>query len=234
MATRQKLEETGERLRLLSRQLNHIQERERRHIACELHDEIGQLLTGVKLLLSPRDGKPAGDGCTERALELVDELITRVQALSLDLRPSILDDLGLLPALLWRFDWIAERSSLRVQFHHSGIAERRFAADVETVVYRAIQEALTNAARHAGVDEVQVEVTAIESEIRLSIADQGAGFDPRRVLAAYTSNGLSGIRERVRMLNGIFSLEAAPGSGTRLSATLPLQEPALEAPLCSA
>jgi signal transduction histidine kinase len=212
-----------ERLASLSRQLVEVQERERRHIACELHDEIGQTLTGLRIMLQLLDvstPEAARQGLGE-AQALVGDLLARVRDLSLNLRPTMLDDLGLLPALLWHFDRYQAQTGVVVAFRQTGL-EGRFNATIETAVYRLIQEALTNVARHAGVAEVQVQVWCDAETIRVEVVDHGRGFDVAAQLQAHDSCGLLGMRERADLLGGRFALDSAPGQGTCLSAEFAL------------
>jgi PAS domain S-box-containing protein len=214
-----------ERLQSLSHRLVDLQEAERQHIARELHDEVGQLLTGLRLALESSTRLPSDTirASLSEASVMVNELIARVRELSLDLRPAMLDDLGLLPALLWHFERYTAQSNVRVNLEHTGL-ERRFPPAVETAAYRIVQEALTNVARHAGVSEVTVRVWAQEGTLGVQIRDEGSGFDPDVVLAGETSCGLAGMRERVTLLGGQLVLDSAPGAGTRLTAELPLSE----------
>lgn len=226
-----------ERLQALSRRLLEVQEGERRHIARELHDEIGQHLTGLKLLLESvgRNG-PNFMTRLEEAHKLVEDLVTRVREMSLDLRPAMLDDLGLLPSFLWLFDRYTTQTGVRVDFEHSGL-EGRLPQDVETAAYRIVQEALTNVARYAGVPEVLVRASAEDSTLRLHVIDRGSGFQPEGALAGRLTSGLAGIRERVLLLGGELIIDSAPGTGTRLRAALPLLDGAgveEESVVCSA
>ena len=205
----------GERMRLAAVLL---EEAERRHIAKELHDEVGQSLTALKLRLQVADA-------SEQVLQargLVDELLTRVSNLSLDLRPAMLDDLGLLPALVWLFERYASQTGVQVQFAHAGL-EGRVSPIVETAGFRIVQEALTNVARHAGVTTVDVRVWRDGRALSVQVADGGKGFDVDAALAAGRSSGLSGMRERASALGGALAIESA-GDGTRLTAELPLPE----------
>ena len=183
-----------DRLRALSRRLAEVRETERRHLARELHDEIGQLLTGLKLVLqmSPASGVDKG-GASDEALALVDELLARVRGLTLSLRATMLDDLGLLPALRWHFEHYTTQTGVRVMFKHVGLDERRLDAEIETAAYRIIQESLTNVARHAGVDEVTVRIWADQNTLGVQIEDRGSGFDVDSMLAQSVSSGLAGI-----------------------------------------
>jgi signal transduction histidine kinase len=213
-----------ERLQTLSRQLLEVQEAERRHIARELHDEVGQALTGLKLLLDMSTRLPADEFTASlgEAQALVNELMALVRDLSLDLRPAMLDDLGLPPALLWHFDRYSAQIHVHVTCKHSGLEGRRFAPEVETAAYRIVQEALTNVARHAGVDQVTVRLWADQDMLGMQIEDQGTGFDPEAALAASDTTGLAGMRERAMLLGGQLTLESAPGAGTHVTAELPL------------
>lgn len=134
-----------------------MQERERRAIARDLHEAIGQQLTALKLVLDGADPNRPGERRSrlEPARAIAQEVIGRVRDLSLELCPSLLDDFGLVPALAWHVERFGARCGVRVRFEHEGLAPR-YAADVETAVYRIVQEALTNVARHAEVDEVEV------------------------------------------------------------------------------
>ncbi|MGH7375595.1 MAG: sensor histidine kinase, partial [Candidatus Rokuibacteriota bacterium] len=210
------------RLQGLSGRLMEVQEAERRHLARELHDEIGQLLTGLRLTLDVPEPAPAST--RERlaqAQALVEELLDRIRLLSLDLRPSILDDLGLLPALLGHAERYTSQTKIQVHLEHSGL-DRRFPPETETAAYRIVQEALTNVARHGRVDEVMVRLWATDEILGVQVEDHGEGFDPRMVLQAGRSGGLAGLRERAALLNGHLTVETEPGRGVRLTAEVPL------------
>jgi PAS domain S-box-containing protein len=225
--TKHKLEEYAERLQALSRRLLEVQEQERRYLARELHDEIGQLLTGLQLSLQASgrlDGPEAGQYLRE-SQKLVRELALHVRDLSLRLRPTMLDDLGLLPALLWLFDSYTARTQIQVAFQHSGLDER-LGPDVETAAYRIVQEALTNVARHAQVSEVGVRAFRDNGSLHLQIEDHGPGFDVAVHQNSGRSAGLSGMHERAALLGGRLGVESGPGIGTRVSAVLPIGETA--------
>jgi len=210
------------RLQGLSGRLMEVQEAERRHLARELHDEIGQLLTGLRLTLDlPEPPSAAVRERLGQAQILVEELLDRIRALSLDLRPSILDDLGLLPALLGHVERYTSQTKIRVHLEHSGL-DRRFPPETETAAYRIVQEALTNVARHGRVDEVTVRLWATDEILGVQVEDHGEGFDPRMVLGAGRSGGLAGLRERAALLNGHLTVETEPGRGVRLTAEVPL------------
>lgn len=214
-----------EELRRLSHRLVEVQECERRNIARELHDEIGQLLTGLKLVIEIGMRLPAeelGEHC-RKAQSLVNELMTHVRDLSLDLRPAMLDDLGLLHALLWHFERYKAQTGIAVKFAHTGIEAQRLNPEIETAAYRIVQEALTNVARHAGVDEVRINASADAESLNLQITDHGKGFDVQNSLAAGQSSGLAGMRERAQLLGGRLAIESGVGEGTTICALLPLE-----------
>jgi PAS domain S-box-containing protein len=211
-----------EHLQRLSCQLVQVQEAERRQIARELHDEIGQMLTGLKLNLE-MDARLRSD--TERinlqeALSLINDLIIHVRELSLNLRPAMLDDLGLLSTLLWHFERFSGLTHVKVVFEHTRL-ERRFSYEVETTAYRIVQEALTNVARHAGVDEVTVRLWATSESLGIQVIDQGRGFSSDTAHNGFSTGGLAGMTERVTLLGGHLDIEST-SQGTGLTAELPL------------
>ena len=215
------LKKSTEQLKTLSRRLMEVQELERRNIALELHDEIGQVLTGLKLTLDLSTTLPAAElnDSLAQARGLVNELMARVRKLSLDLRPAMLDDLGLLPTLLWHFENYTARTNVRVNFKHSGLEKQRFAPEVETAAYRMVQEALTNVARHANVSAATVRVWIDQQILSIEVADAGQGFDLNPTVARQTS-GLAGMHERATLAGGQLKIESRVGAGTRLLAEL--------------
>ncbi|MGH9940932.1 MAG: PAS domain S-box protein [Pyrinomonadaceae bacterium] len=214
------LRESADRLQTLSRRLIEVQEAERRSLALELHDEFGQILTGLKLTLEMCERLPAGEAraYTRQAQALVNDLMARARKMSLDLRPATLDHLGLLSALLSHIKQYGAQTQVRVEFKHSGLEGQRFPAEVETASYRIVQEALTNVARHAESSEATVFVWADPHGLTIQIEDQGKGFDTETALAAGHTSGLAGMRERAALLGGHFTIESGPGKGTRLTA----------------
>jgi len=215
----EKLRDYASRLQDLSRRLMEVQEQERRHFARELHDEVGQALTGLNLALEAVARLPTEqlrDGLAN-AQALAKETTAQVRELSLRLRPSMLDDLGLRPALLWHFNRYSTQTGVKVHFQVTGL-DSRLPAEVETAAYRMLQEALTNVARHAGVGEVDVHVRHEGAELFLEVEDKGVGFDAAAVRG---TSGLSGMYERATLLGGQLTIESQPGAGTRLIATLP-------------
>jgi two-component system sensor histidine kinase UhpB len=133
----------------------------------------------------------------------------------------MLDDLGLLPTLLWHVERYSTQTGVQVSFTHHGLEGRRFPAEVETAIYRIAQEALTNVARHASVEEVAVRAWADRNTLSLEVRDEGSGFDPAVALAATATTGLAGMRERAALLGGQLVVESAPGKGTSVRAVFP-------------
>jgi signal transduction histidine kinase len=217
------LREQHEQLQILSRRLVEVQEAERHTIARDLHDEVGQVLTGLSLALElvarqPPEHAPAR---LEHAQRLVNELIVRVRDMSMQLRPPMLDDLGLLPALLWYFERFREQTGIQIIFKHSGL-EQRFSDDIEITVYRVVQEGLTNAAKYAGVSEAVVRLLVGRTHLDVQIEDKGCGFDAHEALHNPATSGLSGMRERTRLLGGDLQIDTEPGRGSCLTVYLPL------------
>jgi len=224
-----------DQLRDLSRRLVEVQEQERNRVARELHDQIGQILTGLKLLIDMAVRSPSSSvrSSLGEAQALVNDLMAKVHDMSLDLRPSMLDDLGLIPTLLWHFERYTAQTNVKVAFRH-GRSIGRFPTEVETTSYRIVQEALTNVARHAGVDQVEVRLLTADSALVIEIKDNGGGFDAKAVLTSGASRGLIGMRERAALLGGVLTVASTPGEGTCLRAELPLHEPGRNNPGSSA
>ncbi|MBF6614975.1 MAG: PAS domain-containing protein [Chloroflexi bacterium] len=213
-----------EDLRKLSSRLLVAQEDERRHIARELHDEIGQYLTGLRFMLeklsTSSEQQEGTEGQIAPSLEVLSDLTERVRNLALDLRPTMLDDLGLLHALLWYVQRYQTQTGIEVSFHHMGL-EGRLPTDVETAVYRVVQEALTNVARHSESRQVTLQLFS-DGQVTAVIEDQGKGFDVAEAFARHTSTGLSSMRERVALVGGEFSAESSPGRGTTIIVNIPI------------
>jgi PAS domain S-box-containing protein len=217
-----------ERLEALSQRLLKALENERRFIARELHDQIGQSLTAVKLNLESLRAGPRGRGDQafplNESIEIVEQLMETVRSLSLELRPSALDDLGLAAALRWYADRQARRAGFAVRVRTQLPAER-LASELETACFRVAQEAITNVARHAGARRVELDARTENGTLALTIRDDGRGFDvaaARRGTSADGSIGLDGMEERVRLLSGDFQIDSHPGRGTTVRARFPL------------
>jgi signal transduction histidine kinase len=212
------VEESRLRLAALSERLVDVQEAERRDIARELHDEVGQLLTGLLFRIAGHGG--GGGSPEDEMTAIVNDVISRVRDLSMNLRPPMLDDLGLLAALTWQVDRFETQTGIHVEFRHADL-DRRFDPQVEITTFRFVQEALTNVARHAGVGRAKVDVWAVAESVGARIEDEGRGFDVGPALVA-RSGGLNGMRERSRLAGGSVDIDSQPGRGTRLSLELPL------------
>ncbi len=225
----QQVSESQKRLQSLSQRLVEIQENERWRLARELHDEIGQVLTSLILVLEMiknscqhRDTNPDEiSGKLENAQEMVNYLLKQVRELALDLRPGLLDDLGLLPTLLMHFERYQQQTQIQVNFKHSGI-DRRFSGEIETTVFRIIQEALTNVARHAKVNQVDVRLWLEINALHIQVQDDGIGFDANQILTSNESIGILGMQERVGICGGRMEIESQPGLGTCLTTELPV------------
>ncbi len=210
-------------LRDLSHGLVGAHEDERRKLSRELHDHVGQMLTALRMSLSRAERAAASDhrdGAFADARALVDELLQTVRDLALGLRPSMLDDFGLTPALEWLVRDTQRRSKLAVRLSVTGPAAT-LSDEARTCVYRIVQEALTNCVRHAEARHVDVNVRVDGSEVVVEVSDDGRGMpagEQRRGL------GLVGLEERARELRGTLQVQTVPGQGTRLRARLPLLE----------
>ncbi|MFV9504255.1 MAG: PAS domain S-box protein [Oscillochloridaceae bacterium umkhey_bin13] len=218
--------ESRARLQALSERLVETQEEERRHLARELHDEIGQSLTGLNLVLTIGHNLPHQQLYAQltEAQRQVATLITQVRHRSLDLRPAMLDELGLYAALNWYLERYRSQTGIQVVAVLSQL-DQRFPPVVELTAYRIVQEALTNVARHAGVFEAHLVLWVAGNQLLIEVSDNGVGFDPPSVLRAHRSSGLAGMRERTALLGGELTIDAALGAGTRLLANLPLIRP---------
>jgi signal transduction histidine kinase len=225
----------AESLRLMSQQLVRAQENERRHIARELHDEVGQSLTAALLnlqVLSSLTDLEELPARLDDSLNLIDRVLQQVRTLSLNLRPALLDDLGLAPALRWLVSRQSERAGFGVQFN-ADFMDERFAADIEITCFRAVQEAITNIVRYAQAQCVTVELLKPDDQLYVRIRDDGIGFDVAAALqrAAHGhSMGLLSMQERVLLLGGRMRIESAPGQGSMIEVRLPLELPIAAVP----
>jgi signal transduction histidine kinase len=223
-----KRKEYSRKLQVLSRRLVEAQETERRNIARELHDEIGQALTVMQLNLQAMLLSPGTEVVSPRlneSLEVVERVLEQVRDISLDLRPSILDDLGLEPALRWYTERQAALVELRVEFHADRL-EQRLDSMIETECFRVAQEALTNVVRHAQAKAVTVELRKEDGQLHLRVRDDGVGFDvvPIRDQAMRgASLGLLSMEERASLAGGGLEFKSNPGKGTEVHAWFPLK-----------
>jgi len=206
-------------LQELSAKLVRAQEEERRKLSRELHDEIGQSFSAVLMEaenLLDLEPAPEVHQRLEAIRAVAEKGVNEIRNMALLLRPSMLDDFGLVPALDWQARETAKRTGMRVQV--SSEVPDELPEEHKTCIYRVVQEALNNCARHAQASTVQVAVRSESSQIQLSVQDDGTGFDTARVRGM----GLLGMEERVRHLGGTFEIDSKPGLGTRLEVKLPL------------
>jgi len=208
------------------------QEDERRRIARELHDEIGQGLSALVLQLSAAEGTLRPEADPVRAqLEAIraqtSSMIEDVRRLMLDLRPAVLDDLGLIPAIRWCAESHLTPAGVGLRIAVSGLDEHeRLPHRIELVAFRLAQEAITNVVRHAGARHVTVSLARAGDTLEVVVEDDGRGFDvePLAVPDEGRGWGLAGMRERVALLGGTLSVTSRPQSGTRVSAAIPVEE----------
>jgi PAS domain S-box-containing protein len=215
-------------LQVLSRRLVDAQETERRNIARELHDELGQTLTVAQLNLQALLQSPGTDALTPRltdSLEAVARALEQVHDISLDLRPSMLDDLGLEPALRWYTERQAGLVELKVKFHADRL-EQRLDSVIETECFRVAQEALTNVVRHAQAKAVMVELRKQDGQLHLRVRDDGIGFEVAAIrdkAVRGASLGLLSMEERAALAGGGLEFKSSPGQGTEVHAWFPLK-----------
>jgi signal transduction histidine kinase len=215
------------KLRQLTRQIITAQEEERKEISRELHDEVVQTLVGINVELAAL-GKGASVGLRTlkekiaRTQRLVENSVNAVHRFARELRPAVLDDLGLIPALHAYSKSLSERKKINIQMTAFGGVEAMGTAK-RTVLFRVAQEALTNVARHAHATQVKMSITEISGAIRMEINDNGKSFAVEKTLSAKSQNrlGLIGMRERVEMVGGKLAIESSPGHGTTVRAEIP-------------
>ncbi|HTO73294.1 MAG TPA: sensor histidine kinase, partial [Gemmatimonadales bacterium] len=211
-------------LQELSARMVRQHEELRRRLSLELHDETAQVFAAVRLQLgvAREQADPALAARLDRSLELVDEGLHSIRRVTDSLRPALLDDIGLVPALRSLAADFAERTGLSIRV---AIPEQLplLAADADVALFRALQEGLANVARHAEAGRVMVELTSNGGGVTLSVEDDGIGFDPTGLtaLAQQGHAGLAGMRERVETLGGVVEIDSARGRGLRLSVRLP-------------
>ncbi len=224
----ERLAESESRFRRISRSVLQLQEEERTRISRDLHDGIGQSLTALRIQLelleqrvAERDRALSPDAASAR--ELAESCLAEVRQLSRVLRPPMLDDLGLGPTLRWLARTLQEKTGVSIELRLEG-DEARADPAVETIVYRLVQEALTNVVKHAAAPSAEVTVSKEAARIRVRVEDRGRGFDPAQILSAAEDAGFGvrGMRDRVHFFNGRFALRSTPGSGTVVEAEIPL------------
>ena len=223
------LVQATQRARVLAQRLYEVQEAERRQLAQDLHDEIGQALTALRLNLQQVEQESAGSVAgveLQESIDISDQLLARVRSLALDLRPSLLDDLGLVPALRWYATRQAERMGWALHLDlPDGLPDLPGPRTI--ACFRVVQESLTNVARHAMAKMVSVSLTVQGNLIRVAVHDDGCGFDTEamRVSAQQgRSMGLLGMEERISLVGGTLSVESAAGEGTTVFFSIPVAE----------
>jgi PAS domain S-box-containing protein len=212
------------RLQALSKRLVEVQEAERRSLARELHDQVGQMLTGLQFLLELGKRKASGDlkGVLEDSQGMVSDLMKQIRDLSMRLLPAMLEDLGLQPTLTWMFDNYSRQTGIQVHFSQSNL-DKRLPSYLEMTAYRIVQESLTNVARYAHTDEAYINLDLHEDELHIKIQDHGIGFEQEKVISGSAAFGLTSMRERAYLAGGQLTIKSAPGNGTEIIAILPLK-----------
>ncbi|MEA2560608.1 MAG: hypothetical protein QOH06_2112 [Acidobacteriota bacterium] len=227
-----RLIEGERRFRGLAKAVWKVQEDERRRLARELHDGLGQTLTALTNQLERLQGKLEDQGSGEQlaagladSVEMARLALNDTRELSRLLRPPVLDDLGLAAALSWLARTLEQRTNLHVELTVEGI-EERLDPELETLVFRLVQETLTNVLRHSGVRQAAVVVARNAGLLELRISDRGSGFDAHDAFAGREAagSGLRGMRDRLELFDGRLELVSAPGQGTVVSAVVPLLE----------
>lgn len=213
-----------DRLRALAEGAVRAREEEARRIAHELHDEAGQLLASVHIALDELVAQvPERSEALQRIHALLDRVEGQLRRLSRELRPTILDDLGLGPAVEWLAQGAAERTGVSITVN---AVIPRLPSAMETALYRIVQEAVTNAIRHAGARNMEIRLWQEDTKVHAAVRDDGRGFDAEATMARRGDRGLGllGMRERVDALGGRFVLRSAPGQGTEVSVAIPIVE----------
>lgn len=226
----EQVQASREELRVLSKRLVEVHEEERKLVAMDLHDYFGQVLTSLKLSMRPESfvKKNARQqiALIKEANLLIDEIMDSAEDLSLRLRPTIIDDLGITPAFEWHINRYQKQTGLNVSAEISLAHGKRFPPEIEIALYRVMEEGLTNAARYAKAKEIKVIVYEAQGHIHLTIRDNGAGFDADQIEDKPGQHtGITGIKERVRLLSGSINIQSEAGSGTTIHVSLPIPEP---------
>jgi signal transduction histidine kinase len=207
------------------RRLNETLEQEIQRIAHAVHDEAGQLLFAARLAMSnvAHDIDPSLQGRIQEIGTILDQVEKQLRKLSHELRPTILEDLGLAPALESLAESVSTRAGLSIQIHSS--LSGRYAQKIETALYRVIQEALTNVTKHAHAKHVEIRVSRVMKHLECLVQDDGVGFDSRSVLACAARGGLGliGIRERLNAVGGAMQIDSVVSRGTKLLVKIPVE-----------
>lgn len=212
-----------------SRRLIEAQETERRRVSVELHDQVGQILTAVKMNLHSLKRKctePEILASIEDNISVIDEAVDQVRDLSVDLRPLLLDDFGLVVALRWYLDRQAKHYGIEAEFVCESLSDdARFSWELETACFRIVQEAVTNVVRHAKASKVSVVLEKPGPDLILSISDDGIGFDLKALRSSFATLGLRGMEERAQSFGGSITIDSTPQRGTYVCARFPISQP---------
>ncbi|MBI4498457.1 MAG: hypothetical protein HY689_11225 [Chloroflexi bacterium] len=232
-ALEQQVEERTQEVRLLLGKVISAQEEERRRVSRELHDGAAQYLATLLVVMDGLQERLVRAGWTDdplvvQAAEQARSALQEIRRLILDLRPAALDDLGLVPALRWYAESRCSRVGLPFTFTVIG-RERRLDPALETALFRIAQEAITNVLKHAAARQVGIVLAFDAERLRISVEDDGRGFDPAALAGGAEGAGLDGMRERAALVGGSLEIHSGPGAGTRVTATVPLL-PAAHAP----
>ncbi len=229
------LEALDEASRQRASQIIHAQEQERQRIARELHDETSQVLTSLLISLAVLEESVETQEARERIADtraLAHSTLRAIRNLSIDLRPSALDDLGLLPALRWYVKEYQKKCAIEVEFQATGL-KQRLPAEMETALYRIVQECLTNTAKHANAHRVTILLREDAERVFGRIVDDGRGFDYEALLKTPGQElglGLAGMHERAVLLDGTLDIHSVPGQGTTIEVNIPLPSTGLWQP----
>ena len=223
----ERLQKSYQDIRQLASNLQNIREEERTSIAREIHDELGQQLTGLKMdiywlsrKINTADNEIAAK--LKESIELINATVATVRKIATDLRPSILDDLGLIAALEWQGEEFEKRSGIRVEFNNMA-GDALLKPDAVTAIFRIYQELLTNVARHANASLVKVLLQKKDNSVFLSLTDNGTGFNTETISQKKTL-GLLGIKERTLILGGTYEFKSRPGVGSETIISIPLMQ----------
>lgn len=220
-----KLKERSEQLRELSRHLQNVREAERMNIAREIHDELGQQLTGLKMDIAWLMKKASQDDPViktkfDDTLLLIDGMVRSIRRIATELRPSIIDDLGLNAAIEWLISEFSERLDIDIEYENK-FNDKNMPSDISIGLFRILQESLTNIAKHAGAKKMKIKIEQLDNAVQLIVQDDGIGFDTK-IKQADLTFGLLGIKERTGMMQGECNIFSKPGEGTTIEIKIPL------------
>lgn len=221
------LRASHQKLRALTAKLEDVREEERTHISRELHDELGQVLTGLKIDLTwlakriPKEQKPLLEKANAMRGQ-IDSIIEYIRRIATQLRPKLLDDFGFVEAIEWLISDFRERTAIRCRFR-SNLKHMSIDPKASTIIFRIIQETLTNIMRHSGASSVTIDMKKTSAQLNIEVKDNGVGINEND-MKANRSLGILGMRERVSILNGTIKIEGAPGKGTRIKISIPVSE----------